>query len=86
MHFTYFKDAGDRRKEGTVLFNEGLNMFTAICHLYIGYSFRLAARDHLHAPFHKQDSIYNDDLCYTSHGTLARTSNRSMSGSTMKDQ
>ena len=40
----------------------------------MGYSFRLAARDFLIAPFHRQDSIYHG-LCYTSRGTFARTRN-----------
>ena len=36
----------------------------------MGYSFRLAARVLLYAPFHKQDSTYHG-LCYTSRGALA---------------
>ena len=39
----------------------------------IGYSFRLAERVLLYAPFHRQDS-----LCYTSRGTLAGTRNSSL--------
>ena len=36
----------------------------------MGYSFRLAARDLLYAPSHKQDSTYHG-LDYTSRGALA---------------
>ena len=46
------------------------------CH-YMGYSFRLAARVLLYAPFHKQDNTYHS-LCYTSRGALAGTRNSSM--------
>ena len=35
--------------------------------IYMGYYFRLAARDLLYAPSHRQDSTYNG-LCYTSRG------------------
>ena len=45
---------------------------------YMSYSFRLAARVLLYAPFHKQNSTYHG-LCYTSRGTLAGTTNRTMS-------
>ena len=49
------------------------------CH-YMGYCFRLAARDRLYAPSHKQDNVY-----YSTHyGALAGTRN-SINGSTMKD-
>ena len=44
---------------------------------YIGYSFRLAARVLLYAPFHRQDNTYHG-LCYTSRGALAGTRNSSM--------
>ena len=44
---------------------------------HIGYSYRLAARDLLYAPSHRQDSTYHD-LCYTSRGALAGTRNSSM--------
>ena len=44
---------------------------------HIGYSFRLAARVHLYAPYHRQDSTYHG-LCYTSRGALAGTRNCSM--------
>ena len=43
----------------------------------MGYSFQLAARVHLYAPFYTQDSIYHG-LCYTSHRALAGTRNSSM--------
>ena len=45
---------------------------TRCCH--IGYSFWLAARVLLYAPFHRQDYTYHS-LCYTSHGALAGTRN-----------
>ena len=48
------------------------------CHHYMGYSFRLAARDILYAPSHRLDSSYHG-LCYTSRGALAGTRNSSMS-------
>ena len=48
---------------------------TRCCH--IGYSFRLAARVLLYAPFHRQDNTYHS-LCYTSRGALAGTRNSSM--------
>ena len=41
------------------------------------YSFRLAARDILYAPSHREDSTYHG-LCYTSRGALAGTGNSSM--------
>ena len=41
---------------------------------HIGYSYRLAARVLLYAPFHRQDSTYHG-LCYTSRGALAGTRN-----------
>ena len=44
---------------------------------YIGYSFRLAARVILYAPFHRQDSTYHG-LCYTSREALAGTRNSSI--------
>ena len=44
---------------------------------HIGYSFRLAARVILYAPFHKQDRTYHG-LCCTSRGALAGTWNSSM--------
>ena len=47
------------------------------CGHYMGYSFRLAARDLLYAPSHSQDSTYHN-LCYTSCGALAGTRNSSM--------
>ena len=39
---------------------------------YMGYSFRLAARDLLHAPCYRHDSTYHG-LCCTSRGALAGT-------------
>ena len=48
---------------------------TSCCH--IGYFYRLAARDLLYAPSHRQDNTYHG-LCYTSRGALAGTRNRSM--------
>ena len=36
---------------------------------HMGYSFRLAAKDLLYAPSHRQDSTYHG-LCYTSRGAL----------------
>ena len=47
------------------------------CHHHMGYSFRLAAKDLLYAPTHRQDSKCHD-LCYTRCGTLTGTRNRSM--------
>ena len=44
---------------------------------HIGYSFRLTARDLLHAPSYRQDSTYHG-LCYTSRGALAGTRNSLM--------
>ena len=46
------------------------------CH-HIGYSYRLAARDLLYAPSHRQDNTFHG-LCYTSRGALAGTRNSSM--------
>ena len=46
------------------------------CH-HIGYSYRLAARDLLYAPSHRQDNTYHG-LYYTSRGALAGTRNSSM--------
>ena len=43
----------------------------------IGFSYRLAARDLLYAPSHRQDNT-NHGLCYTSRGVLAGTRNSSM--------
>ena len=51
---------------------------TRCCH-YMGYSFRLAARDLLYASSHRQDGTYHG-LCITSHGALAGTRNSSISG------
>ena len=48
---------------------------------HIGYSFRLAARVLLYAPYHRQDSTYHG-VCYTSRGTLAGTRNSSMGPTT----
>ena len=48
---------------------------TYCCHK--GYGFRLAARDLLYAPSHRQNSTYHS-LCYTSRGALAETRNSSM--------
>ena len=47
------------------------------CRYYMGYSFRLAARDLLYALSHKQDSIYHG-RCYTSCRALAGIRNISM--------
>ena len=44
---------------------------------HIGYSYRLAARDLLYAPSHRQDNTYHS-LYYTSCGALAETRNSSM--------
>ena len=44
---------------------------------HMGYSFRLAERDHRYAPSHRQDTIY-PYLCYTSCGALAGIRNSSM--------
>ena len=44
---------------------------------HIGYSYRLAARDLLYAPSHRQDNTYHG-LYYTSRGALAGTRNSSM--------
>ena len=44
---------------------------------HIGYSFRLAARVLLYAPFHRHDNTYLG-LCYTSRGALGGTRNSSM--------
>ena len=41
---------------------------------HIGFSYQLAARVLLYAPFHRQDSTYHG-LCYTSRGALAGTRN-----------
>ena len=60
----------ERRKEGHVLFNVALIIFylrlygeiatvETHCRHYIGYTFRLAARDLLYAPFHRHDSTYH---------------------------
>ena len=51
---------------------------------HMGYSFRLAARDHLYALSHRQDNTYRG-LCYTSRGVLARTRNGSMGAPWMID-
>ena len=48
---------------------------TRCCHM--GCSFQLTARVLLYAPSHRYDSTYHD-LCYTSHGALARTRNSSV--------
>ena len=47
------------------------------CGHYTGYSFRLATRFLLYAPFHRQDNTYHG-LCYTSRGAQAGTRNSSM--------
>ena len=44
---------------------------------HIGYSYRLAAKDLLYAPSHRQDNTYHG-LCYTSRGALAGTRNSSI--------
>ena len=44
---------------------------------HMGYFFRLAARDILYAPFHRQESTYHG-ICYTSRGTLAGKRNSSV--------
>ena len=44
---------------------------------HIGYSYRLAARDLLYTPSHRQDNTYHC-LYYTSRGALAGTRNSSM--------
>ena len=45
------------------------------CCLFMSYSFWLAARAILYAPFHRQDSTYHS-ICYTSCGALAAVTNR----------
>ena len=45
---------------------------THCCH-YMGYTFRLAARDLLYASSHRQDSRYHG-LCYSSYGAGKRQS------------
>ena len=47
------------------------------CPYFIGYSFQLAERDLLYAPFHGQDSTYHG-LSYNSCGSLAGTVNCSV--------
>ena len=70
MHSTHFiygymvKDHSDSKIEET-------------CCCHMGYSFRLAAKVLLYAPFHRRDSTYNS-RCYTSRGALAGTWNGSM--------
>ena len=49
---------------------------THCCHS-MDYSFWLAAKDILYAPYNRQDSTYHN-LCYISSGTLAETTNSSM--------
>ena len=44
---------------------------------FIGYSFRVAVKDLLYAPSHRQDST-NNGLFYTSCGALAGMRNTSM--------
>ena len=80
------------RKEGYVLFNDALNTFNLrlygirhmvkghsdneeTCCRHMGYSFRLAARVLLYASSHRQDNTYHS-LCYTSHGALGGTRNK----------
>ena len=41
------------------------------CRRHMGYSFRLVARVLLYASSHRQGNTYHN-LCYTSHGALAR--------------
>ena len=48
---------------------------TCCCH-FVGYCFRLTARDLLYALFHRQDSTYQD-CCYANCGALAGTRNSS---------
>ena len=69
----YISLSGNGKQEENVIFNDAL-----MC-----YSFRLAVRDLLYEPSHRQDSTYFD-LCETSRRTLAGTRNSSM-GTTMKD-
>ena len=47
------------------------------CRHYMGYSFRLAARDVLYASSHTHDNTHYG-LCYTSRGALVRTRNSSV--------
>ena len=53
-----------------------MNKENCCCH-YLGYSCRLAARDLLYSPSHRQDSTYHG-LCNTRCGSLAGTRNTSM--------
>ena len=83
--------------EGNVLFNDALNTFYlqlyGVGHMvkdhsdskrgsHMGYSFQLAARVHLYASSHRQDSTYHS-LCYTSRGALAGTRNSCLRSSTV---
>ena len=44
---------------------------------YMGYSFRLAARCLLYAPYHRRDSMYHG-LCYNGRGALIGTRNKGL--------
>ena len=63
-HFIYSYMASDIWSRTILIVREETH-----CH-HIGYSFRLAARVLLYAPFHRQDSTYHG-LCCTSCGALA---------------
>ena len=54
------------------------------CHHYMGYFFRLAARGHIYAPSHRQDSTYHG-LCYTRCVSMG-WNEKYLNGSTMKDE
>ena len=47
------------------------------CRQYMGYSFQLAARDHVYAPSNRQDSTYHG-CYYTNRRALAGTRNSSV--------
>ena len=54
------------------------------CQHYMGYSFRIAARDLLYVSSYRHDSTYHS-LCYTSHGALVGTRNSLMGPSRVID-
>ena len=70
-----------RRKGRTFLFNDALDTFCLVmlenhC-CYMNYTFQLASRVLLYAPFHRQDTIYHS-LCYTNCGALVGASSSSL--------
>ena len=56
--------------------NHSVREETHFCH-FMGYSFRLAGRDLLYVPSHRQDSTYHS-ICHTSCGALAGNKNSSI--------